>query len=408
MPFTEAAKTPVEESEPLIFMSYASQDLDRVLPFYDGLLGRYPNLWLDRKQILGGQNWDFEIRKALDKASIVVVFLSNNSVSKRGYVQREIKIAIDKLQERLPGDIYIIPVLLDSDCTIPPELAKIQALDANESQIIDRLLKAIDSQTAEVTARTTHTQEESGVHWRKRVVTENWEGVPGYDIKYDLISFSSSEHPKIGDVSAVIHGFLAGEVALWRQEKLNQNRDRFHFTDSRPARTSIYEASYEEPVIVGRVLSIQYNVYWFGAGAAHGNMHVETFVFLLDPLVWVKNIENAFREPDVVFPLLQSVIREALIEQMKTRIDEMDEFVQDSIELGTGSWTDLRDFIFTETGIRFTFPPYQVAAYVFGTFTVLVEYKNVYKYMHAYFLRALDLYEWQFEDPQWGLPGDQP
>jgi hypothetical protein len=61
---------------------------------------------MDYKRVKAGQHWDFEIRRALDKAAIIVVFISNNSIDRRGYVQREIKLALEKAEEKLIGDIY--------------------------------------------------------------------------------------------------------------------------------------------------------------------------------------------------------------------------------------------------------------------------------------------------------------
>ena len=92
--------------EPLIFLSYASQDRDRVLPFYDHLKSAGLNVWMDKHDLKGGQNWDLEIKKALQRATIIAAFLSEQSVNKRGYVQREIKIALDQAQTKLDDDIY--------------------------------------------------------------------------------------------------------------------------------------------------------------------------------------------------------------------------------------------------------------------------------------------------------------
>jgi TIR domain len=78
------------DSAPLIFISYTRNDKGGVLPFFDGLRNKGYNVWMDHL-LKGGQNWDFEIKRALNKAAIIVVFLSATSIVKRGYVQREIK-----------------------------------------------------------------------------------------------------------------------------------------------------------------------------------------------------------------------------------------------------------------------------------------------------------------------------
>ncbi|WP_277982275.1 toll/interleukin-1 receptor domain-containing protein [Sphingomonas faeni] len=101
------------DEQPLIFFSYASPDRERVMPYYAFLADRGLNVWIDHKKLLGGQQWDYELRKALDRAAIIIMFVSDNSVNRRGYVQREIRLALTKIEEKLISDIYIIPVLLD-------------------------------------------------------------------------------------------------------------------------------------------------------------------------------------------------------------------------------------------------------------------------------------------------------
>ena len=68
---------------------------------------------MDVHDIQVGQNWDFEIQKALDQATLIIAFLSEHAIDRRGYIQKELKQALEKYKEKLVDDIYIIPVLLD-------------------------------------------------------------------------------------------------------------------------------------------------------------------------------------------------------------------------------------------------------------------------------------------------------
>jgi hypothetical protein len=67
-----------------VFLSYASPDRDRVGPYADALESHGFNVWVDYKRLKAGQNWNFEIRRELEKAAVIVVFISNNSVDRRG------------------------------------------------------------------------------------------------------------------------------------------------------------------------------------------------------------------------------------------------------------------------------------------------------------------------------------
>lgn len=110
---------------PNIFLSYANEDLDAAKKLYlqlsriEGL-----NIWFDKKSLLPGQNWDLEIRKAIKEADCCIVLLSRHS-TKRGYYQREIRMALDILREIPEGDIFLIPARLHA---VPPHFADLKII----------------------------------------------------------------------------------------------------------------------------------------------------------------------------------------------------------------------------------------------------------------------------------------
>jgi len=79
-----------------VFISYASPDRDRVLPFFDWLKNRGINVWMDFRSIKAGQNWEHEIHRALERSTFVLSFISTHSFNRRGYLQKELKIALEK------------------------------------------------------------------------------------------------------------------------------------------------------------------------------------------------------------------------------------------------------------------------------------------------------------------------
>jgi len=74
--------------------------------------------WLDKAKILPGQDWRMVIEKAVEDSDVVIVCLSGQSVSKEGFVQREIKYAYDIALEKPEETIFLIPLRLD-DCAVP-------------------------------------------------------------------------------------------------------------------------------------------------------------------------------------------------------------------------------------------------------------------------------------------------
>lgn len=125
-----------------VFLSYASEDRDNVADLYRFLrtVGCVP--WMDIFDILPGQEWRTAISRAIHECDFVLVILSSNSVTKRGYVQKEIKTAMDLLERMLDEDIFLIPARLE-ECTVPALLANRQWVDLFKQDGLRRLCLAL-------------------------------------------------------------------------------------------------------------------------------------------------------------------------------------------------------------------------------------------------------------------------
>jgi hypothetical protein len=111
-----------------IFLSYAHEDKDRVLELYKKLNDNGHDAWIDTEKLLPGQDWDLEINKAIKASDAIILCLTTLSVQKEGYVQREMKKAIDLAQEKLRSTIFIIPARLD-ECEVPEDVSRWQYVD---------------------------------------------------------------------------------------------------------------------------------------------------------------------------------------------------------------------------------------------------------------------------------------
>lgn len=105
-----------------VFLCHASQDKPIVRELYQRFIAEgWIDPWLDEEKLLPGQDWDLEIEKAVEDADAVIVFLSNESVTKEGYIQRELRFALDVAFEKPEETIYIIPLRLE-ECQPPRRL----------------------------------------------------------------------------------------------------------------------------------------------------------------------------------------------------------------------------------------------------------------------------------------------
>ena len=134
-----------DENQDRIFLCHASEDKRQVTEIYYKLKAAGYSPWLDKMDILPGQQWDIEIKRALRNSRFIVIFFSNHSISKRGYVQREFKLALDTLEEIPDGQIFIIPVRLE-ECMVPEAFGHIHYVDLFEPLGFDLVKKVISAE----------------------------------------------------------------------------------------------------------------------------------------------------------------------------------------------------------------------------------------------------------------------
>jgi hypothetical protein len=127
-----------------VFLCHSSNDKPTVRSLYRRLIADHVNPWLDEENLLAGQDWQQEIPKAVRSADAVIVCLSRGSANKAGYVQKEIKYALDVADEQPEGAIFLIPLKLE-ECEVPARLSNKHWVNYFEENGYSRLLKALRS-----------------------------------------------------------------------------------------------------------------------------------------------------------------------------------------------------------------------------------------------------------------------
>lgn len=139
------------ESGLKIFLCHASNDKPAVRELYQRLRTDGFEPWLDEEDILPGQHWQVEIPRAVRNSDIVLVCLSQHSISKAGYVQKEIKFALDVADEQPEGTIFLIPLRLE-ECDVPERLNHLQWVNFYDEGGYARLLRALRRRAADLNA----------------------------------------------------------------------------------------------------------------------------------------------------------------------------------------------------------------------------------------------------------------
>jgi formylglycine-generating enzyme required for sulfatase activity len=127
-----------------VFLCHATQDKPAVRELHKRLAAeKWIEPWLDEESLLPGQDVDREIYKAVRDSDAIIICLSKISVAKEGYLNKEIRRALDAADEKPEGAIYIIPLRLD-DCSPSFEgLKKLHWVDYFTPNAHEKLIKSL-------------------------------------------------------------------------------------------------------------------------------------------------------------------------------------------------------------------------------------------------------------------------
>jgi hypothetical protein len=103
------------DNQTTAFISYARADAAYAKRLYNDLLDSGVTPWIDTECIRPGENWRAAIRRGIKECRYFLALLSQHSVARRGFVQKELRIALELLDEFPDTAVFIIPLRLD-DC----------------------------------------------------------------------------------------------------------------------------------------------------------------------------------------------------------------------------------------------------------------------------------------------------
>ncbi|MCP4109618.1 MAG: toll/interleukin-1 receptor domain-containing protein [Desulfobacteraceae bacterium] len=110
-------------------------------------------VWLDTENIEAGQNWEYEISSAIKRCSHFLAILSL-SLSNKGFVHKELKLALDILEQFPPtSEVFIIPVHIEACDPTYQSLRKLKPVkiysDSDYAKGFNQILKVLSPQKKE-------------------------------------------------------------------------------------------------------------------------------------------------------------------------------------------------------------------------------------------------------------------
>jgi len=363
-----------------VFISYAKEDINFAQKVYDYLenLGFEP--WLDKKKLLVGQNWKIEIDKALRKANFIVLLLSSTSVSKRGFVQREFKAALDFYQDKLEDDVFIIPLKIN-DCEVPNSLSSFQWIEYENDETLENVVLSIREQIKKYKK---HDLEQKGITgiFDFEVISENVISKHGKltdTLESSVIKFKDSSNQSLNELNSL----LASNSLKFKMNARLSFEEYDNVDELADFGINDYLHTYNQSInYIGKnLISINEDLYEY-TGGAHGNYWSYGLNYGLEPTHEI-HLENLIDYMDLDSFL--SFISRYCINSLK---DEHNDILRENFEQGdevffedslTPKLENFNNFLISKESLDFIFNPYQVLPYAFGQSIVKVPYSEILK-----------------------------
>ncbi|MFZ2269148.1 MAG: TIR domain-containing protein [Azonexus sp.] len=362
-----------------IFVSYAKEDRDLALKYYDLLLQEGAAPWMDVKHLLPGQNWEAEIDKAFSDANVVVLLLSKQSVNKRGFVQREANDAIERLRYKQPTDIYVIPLLLEP-CDVPSHISgRLQYVDLSTAGAWDQVKTSLKIAAEQQSIELARGLDAGPFRVFTEKLEDKWQGAPGHDIKIEYPRFESASIPGIArELTLFFSGRAAKTQIESRQKSWDQSPDLYPEADEFRAMNGRWD-SFGVVYATNQLLSLAYEVGWYGAGAAHPNSHFETYNFSMQDRLYLLNLEDFFKDGPAAINRISELCIAALCREYWNRMgekpdDDQLKWFQDGAGPNNENFTT---FTVSADHFTFLFAPYKVSAYAMGRWSVDVSFYDL-------------------------------
>jgi len=388
----------------IIFLSYAKEDVERVDQIYNQLKHDGHQPWMDIHDISPGQNWKFEIHNAISTCNAAIIFLSNRSVSKTGYVQAEIAEFLDLRKRRPERSIYLIPVRID-ECVVPTRMSELQYADLFKPNGWDRVTASLEKAKHEQSLLSEQGESRGKFTVFTRIIEEYWDGLPGY---YTRLSYpevrGGATIDACEEINQIFKARCLSKLHELRANRLDQNP--FLWENKREYGIANYKMikDYRITLISEMLLSIvdSYEVY---TGGVHENYYFETSNLTLQPVSRLP-LFALFKAGCDYREKLGLLCREALKRQAWERsaastesseffahiFDEEDAVAREWLIEGT-SFKDGSNITFTiaENGLTFYFRPYEVACFAAGGWEVSLPYYDLREILRPEALRLLPI-----------------
>lgn len=296
-----------------------------------------------------GERWEQAIWRGVKQADLFLVVLSRRSVGKRGFLQREIRLALSIWQEKLDDDIYLIPARLD-ECEPPGALSQFQWVDLFSDGGFERLCAAIDEGRRRLHGvdRDAHPSRDA-ITVRKEQLRESI----GSKFHIDLIypQFDGPTVLSLDEVNTRIKACCLEEVHMARLLALHGDQP---MEDRAKSPDGWLDGFFQVTLASKEIVSVSLDLSGYNYPAAHPNFWRRTLTFTLNPVVEL-SVQDVFKYDTSLRPKLIELCDEQIRRQSDGEF-ELSTFIGPGADSsGRYDLSEFKLFNVSTTGMSFSF-----------------------------------------------------
>jgi len=351
----------------MVFISYAKEDLKYAEKLYEFLSENGFDIWMDKKQLLVGQEWDYHIRAALRKSDFIILLLSTTSVIKQGYVQREFKLALQYCEERPPGYIYIIPIKID-DCEVPETLSKFHWENYSDESTFNKILDSLNAQNGKTAKDNIKRMAISNnLEFEDIVIKDEIGNNPKFVVDIEYMQFKNNNIVSLNEINTIIKYQVISKLVNNRTFYLKSIETRNEL-NTKGNQESQYlmglgtswnvDLRYAIRLLKPTIFSVTIYQSSYSGGAHHGYA-TNGYNFILNPLVNME-IRDFFDDKKAALDFVKKIVNFKLTEPSSRENSSYHVIDYEMLQkiYKKDEWELFRNFYLTESSIVFVFNPY--------------------------------------------------
>jgi TIR domain len=368
----------------MIVLSHAPEDLMRVERFYRAFHEADLEPWMDSRDRPPGALWERALSFAIERCSLLVIFLSKHSVDKWGLPRTELIKALSDWDKKEADNVYVVLVRLEA-CKIPQQLEKFQkfeALDDSKELQLVRLLRVLHGK-----ARGILDFLPDKVEYKLRQILQ--ENVIHCDIGVTIPEFHTFDHVLFSDINSLIEGRARDILEAFLAQTDSAEK-------AKASPFSRKDGFWLQPTILTAtrpLISVEFYISTYIWGTTHRNHYTRSLNI---------DVENSAE-----LTLKDVVKDQATATKFFSKYCEAALIAQTDFRLAIGDWafdpnaaSTSQCFGFRNADLLFIFAPREVAGHAFGRKVVELPFNDVYRILTD---RIIDLLIGRYDPADGGV-----